>query len=278
VHPVVLLPLFACVLAPDPPGVKTTSKVDKVGTHLRATLTIETARSKGERVLEAESCEALVRSAAVVVAMAATPQRVEEEEEPAEPAPPPPAPAPVAPAQSEHDSPAPARVEKTRFVARAESIADTAMLPSVVAGGGIALGLDALERLHVEAHASMFGTAEGRLDDGRGATFSLLSTGARGCWALTRGIEVAPCAGIEVMRLSATGFGAATTTKGDAVVVAPEGLLTLRVAISGPLAIRAGAGALAPISRQSFVITGRGSIHEVPVVSFRGFVGPEVLF
>ncbi len=263
-------------LPPDPPGVKTRARIEKIGSHYRATLDIESARSRGERVLEAESCEALAKSAAVVVAMAVAPER--EEPEASEPAPPPP-PAPAQPAADDRDRVTPPSRDRGAHVGlRVEAVADSAMMPSLAPGGGIALGLDPIERLHLELHGAIFAAQEGRVDAERGATFSLFSAGARACWALTRGVEIAPCAGVAIDRLGAAAFGAQKVGDGSAIVVAPEGLVALRLPIAGPIDLRAGIGALAPISRQSFVITARGTVHEVPAIAIRGFLGPEVHF
>lgn len=263
-------------LPPDPPGVKTHARIEKVGSRYRATLDIESARSRGERVLEADSCEALAKSAAVVVAMAVAPEQ--EEAAPKKDAPPSPPPAPEE-EPVDRDVPSP-REERTpaRVGIRAEAVADSAMMPSLAAGGGIAIGLDPIERLHLEVHGAVFAEQEGRVDAERGATFSLLSAGARACWALTRGVEIAPCVGIAIDRLAATGFGAQKVADGSAIVVVPEGLVAARFPLAGPIAVRAGVGVLAPMSRQSFVITARGTIHEVPAIAVRGFIGPEVRF
>lgn len=262
-------------LPPDPPGVKTRASIEKVGTRYRATLDIESARSRGERVLEADSCEALAKAAAVVVAMAVAPDREDTKPKAEETA----APAPIEERPVDRDV-APRREERApaRFALRADAVADSAMMPGLAAGLGVALGLEPIERLHLELHGALFAEQEGRVDAGRGATFTLLSGGARACWALTRGVEIAPCAGLDVGRLGATGFGAQRVADGGAVVVAPEGLVALRVPLAGPIGLRAGLGVLAPISRQSFVITARGTIHEVPAITVRGFLGPEVRF
>lgn len=266
----------------DPPGVKTRARIEKVGARYRATLEIETTRSRGERVLEADTCEALARSSAVVVAMAVAPDRERAADE-AKPEPPAAAPAPARPAEeakpAERDGVPKKEGDSSPSVAlRAEGVADTAMLPSLGVGGGVGLGVHATTRLRFEAHASLFAEQEGRVDGDRGARFSLFTAGARACWSITRDVEIAPCAGLAIGAVGATGFGAQRVGDGTAVVVAPEVLLAFRVPVAGPLALAAGAGVLAPLSRESFVITGRGTVHEIPAVTFRGFLGPEVRF
>jgi hypothetical protein len=266
----------------DPPGVKTHAKIEKVGARYRATLDIETARSRGERVLEAESCEALARSTAVVVAMAVAPERDEPSEEPKKEEPPPPAPAPAAPLveerKPERDRTLRTQSESTPVTLRVEAAADSALLPAVAIGGGLAVGVRATEKLRFEARAAMFGRQEERAFDDRGATFSLASGGARACYALTRDVEVSPCLGIDISAVGASGFGAARVGDGTAWVVSPEALVAVRLRLGGPISLLAAGGVLAPLSRETFVITGRGTVHEVPAVLGRAFFGPEVHF
>lgn len=268
----------AASMPPDPPGVRTHARIEKVGPRYRATLDIESARSRGERVLEADSCDALARSAAVVVAMAVAPDR-DDSPPPAVVTPAPP-PEPMALDQDLGHVP-PARNApdaRTRVAIRAQAVADSGRMPTTAGGGGVAIGIDPLARLHLEIFGALFAEQDGRIDAERGATFSLLTAGARACWALTRGVEIAPCVGLDVGRLAATGFGAQKVADGAAIVVAPEALVAARFPLAGAFGIRAGLGVLAPMSRQSFVITARGTIHEVPALALSGFVGPEVRF
>jgi hypothetical protein len=155
---------------------------------------------------------------------------------------------------------------------------DAGMLPSAAFGGGLAVGLDAYDRLHVELSGSIFASQETKIDVDRGATFSLVSGGARACWALTRGISFAPCLGAEIVRVTGKGFGAARVSEEDAWTVAPEAAFTLRVPITRGLALRAGLGALVPVSRRAFVIAPYGALHEPSPVAVRAFLGPEVHF
>jgi hypothetical protein len=81
-----------------------------------------------------------------------------------------------------------------------------------------------------------------------------------------------------VSAITATGVGAKSVSDGTAYLFAPEALLSFRVPLAGPVSLSAAAGVLLPLSRESFVITGRGTVHEVPAIAARGFVGPEVHF
>ena len=91
----------------------------------------------------------------------------------------------------------------------------------------------------------------------------------------TYGIEglfmVTMLAGVILVLRGVTGLGTAG-------ILAPEALLAFRAPLAGPGGQVAAAGLLVPLSRETFVITGRGTIHEVPAIALRAFAGPEVRF
>jgi hypothetical protein len=256
--------------------VRARGRAERVDDHWRLALDIETTSSRGERTLEAPTCDALASSAAVVIAMSVAP--------PSPAAAPPAPPAMAAPAPA----PAPDRVTESprpdeppsRFLVRGQVIGDAGTLPSTAIGGGLAFGVRIIRELTVEAGANLFASQDGTVDasPARGASFTLLTAGVRGCWSLTRRIELAPCLGIDVERLSASGFGAAKVADATSVTWSPEALLALRLPIAGPIALRAGLGALLPMSRQSFVINAAGTVHRADAVAFRAWTGPEVQF
>lgn len=270
---------------PETTAVRANGRVTKSGTKYRLELAIEGGSSKGERVLEADSCDALATSAAVVIAMSVAPQR----DEPAEPSPQPPAAAaapapspPPKPTPPDHDasparpSPLPARGTITL---RPDVVVDGGLMPSFAVGGGGAIGLNVGRALHVEAHGAAFASQDAHAANAdEGGSFSLFAGGARACWAVTARVEISPCAGVVVARLGATGFGAAKVGDGEAVTWGPEAGASVLVPIAGPVGVRAGAFAFLPISRRSFVITAVGEVHQPAAVAARGFVGPEVRF
>ncbi len=251
-------------------------RVERVADHWRLALDIETTSSHGERTLEAPTCDALATSAAVVIAMSVAP-----------PAPTPtptlaPAPAPApAPAGPDRVTEQPTRPEaRPRFLARGHLIGDSGTLPGTALGGGLAFGARVIGDLSVEASANRFASQDGTVGGtpARGASFTLLAAGLRACWSLTRRVELAPCVGIDVERLSASGFGAAKVSDASAVTWSPEALLAVGLPIAGPISLRAGLGALLPMSRQAFVINAVGTVHRPEVVAFRAWAGPEVRF
>lgn len=261
------LRLLVVARVPQDAAVRARGRVEHVGELYRLELDVETASGRGERALEAPTCEALASSAAIVIAMSAAAVvagpvrgRTHEEE--------------VAPAT-------PAAPPAARFLVRGQIIDDSGTLPSLGVGGGLAFGVRIAADVRVEVNANAFGAQDGRVagtSPARGASFVLLTAGLRACWSLTRRIEVAPCLGIELDRLAGTGFGAAQNEGATALAWLPEALLTLFVPAAGPLGLRAGIGGGVPMSRQSFVITSAGSVHRPAVVAVRAWIGPEMSF
>ena len=254
-------------VAPRVPGdavVRARGRVEHLADQWRLTLDIETPSSRGERTLEAPTCDALASSAAVVIAMSATPA---------------PAPAP-APAPDRVTDPTSPDRNDARFLVRGQLIGDSGTLPSTAVGGGLAFGMRILPALSVEAGGSLFAPQDGTVGGtpARGASFALLAANVRACVSLTRRIELAPCLGIDVERLSATGFGAAKVSEASSLTWSPEATLAVRFPIAGPISVRGGFGALLPMSRQSFVINAAGPVHQPAIVALRAWAGPEVRF
>ena len=268
-------------LPPDA-AVRARGRVDKRAGRYHLTLEITTASSRGERALDAATCEALASSAAVVIAISAaptTPDPAPSSSSPPPP-PPPPLPPPLPPSDRPSEIASPADSAAPRLLARAHIAGDAGLLPRAAVGGGLAIGFLALRSLSVEAGANLWAPQDGTVPGAPtlGASFALFSADARACLALTRGIELAPCLGIEVARISASGFGAAKLADASALTWGPEALLTGRLAIAGPVSVRIGLGAFVPISRQSFVINAAGTVHRPGAVALRTWAGPEVRF
>jgi hypothetical protein len=280
---------------PADAAVRARGRVEKRAGRYRLALDIATASSRGERTLDASTCEALASSAAVVIAISVAPASAPDDEPAPAPASAPasasaPAPAPAAlptvtaPSPSTDRAttppPHPADESPSRFLVRAHVVGDAGLLPSATVGGGLAFGVMFLRDLSIEANANLWASQDGTVGGTptRGASFGLFSAGARACWALTHGIEVAPCLGVEIARLSASGFGAVKVSDASAVTWGPEALLAGRLPVYGPISIRAGIGAFLPMSRQSFVINAAGTVHRPEPVAFRTWAGPEVRF
>lgn len=257
---------------PGASAVRARGRVERAtSSSWRLALDIETPSSRGERTLEAPTCDALASSAAVVIAMSIAP--------PPE-APPAPTLASSAPDRAaEQPAPTPSPALAKRFLVRGHLIGDTGTLPKAALGGGLALGVRVVRDLSLEATANLFAAQDATVDGTtRGASFTLLSAGLRACWSLSRRVELTPCLGVAVDRTSATGFGAARVTDASSLTWSPEALLALGIPVAGPLAVRAGLGAQAAMSRQSFVINAFGTVHRADAVALRAWLGPEVRF
>lgn len=276
---------------PADAAVRARGRVDKRGGRYRLALDIATASSRGERTLDASTCDALASSAAVVIAMSVAPVPARDEEAtaaeadaPATTAAPATEPAGAAPSTTPdrpHEAPARRDAERpSRLLVRAHVAGDAGLLPAAAAGGGLAVGVIVARDLSIELNANLFGSQDGTVGGtpSRGASFDLFAGGARACWALTHGIELAPCAGVEVARIAASGFGAATVSDAESITWGPEALLAARIPVAGPLAVRVGIGGFVPMSRQSFVINAAGTVHQPSAVALRTWAGPEVRF
>lgn len=289
---------------PDDATVHARGRVEKRGGRYRLALDIATSSSRGERALEASTCEALASSAAVVIAMSVAPASARDDEAAAAAAAsmtttateatatnsgaavpaPPPAPAsapPVTPAPDRGATPPRRSGEReARFSIRAHVAGDAGLLPAAAVGGGLALGVVVLRDLSLEAGADFYASQDATVSGspGRGASFQLLAASARACWTLTHGIEVAPCAGVEVVRIAGSGFGAVKVADAESLTWGPEAVLTARLPVAGPLSLRLGLGGFVPMSRQSFVINASGTVHQPGAVALRTWLGPEVRF
>jgi hypothetical protein len=249
----------------------------------RYQLTLE-IQSKGERVLEAPTCEAIASSAAVVLAMSFDPPAPTAQ--PVSEAPASAAREPNANAPERATRPREASSFRRAFHARLHAIGDVGMLPAFGAGGGLAIGFEPVSSVYVEMTGNLWGSQDGTLSDtARGAAFRLTTAGARGCWVLSRPLVLAPCVGAEVMVLSAHGFGANRPSDVTAVAWAPDATFILGVPLGTRFMLRAGVGLALPTSRQAFVIASGTSpdvidsvVHRPASVAARGWLGPEIVF
>lgn len=305
--------LRARVLSCLPAGadVRARGAVERTSRRYRLRLEIEAAAgngARGERVLEAASCDELASAAAAVLAMSqasvavtpASPPALASTSPPASANAPLPEPPPIVstPVRTPASAPDAAEVsperpplrassrskmaENWRVSARVQGIVDAGTLPVASAGGGIAVGVAPTPNLLLEVAGNAWIAQDGRLDGdtSRGATFELYAASARGCITVARpaSIALAPCVGVEVARLAATGFGAVKVADVTAVTWAPEGAVLASVPLVGPVSARVGLGAAIPIARRSFVITSSGTVHTPAAVALRAWFGPEVRF
>lgn len=247
------------------PRLRVRARVTREGDTARLVLAVG---ESGERVMEAPTCDALAASAAVVVGMSIR------EAAPVEAA-------PVAPVERPREAPPPAPTEpRTSLRVRVEGGVDVGTLPVAAPGGGLALGV-AGRRLSGEVAVTAFASqrATSSLDPSRGADFGMLAASLRACWAVGAGaVEVAPCLGARVARITGQGLGARRVEEGAGLAGGPEVGLAVRAPLGRVLAIRAGASVAVPIGAQAFVITALGTVHEPSAVTVQAAIGPEVSF
>lgn len=268
-------------------------RVEQTDRGERWSVTIQTTRAgitSAERRLQASSCAALADATAVVLALAMVPdERAAEPATAPAPAPlPARAPAPASPgvavvkpsktAASEHE--VAARDPYTHALAASASLAtDATSLPAPAVGGraGVAWTPDAAR---IELAGTYYSYQSKTTDTSQaGAKLTLLTAGARGCWALLRGpVELSPCAGADLDIVRASGFGARANYDASAAWISAAAGALVRVPVGSWLALRAHADATAPLARPRFVVEGDGAVHQPSTFGLRGAIGAELLF
>ena len=247
----------------------------------RWSVTIRTKRAgvaSADRRLDASSCAALADATAVILSLALVPPAPAPAPVPA----PAPAPAPVPPparAPAPDRSPSDLSAYAHPLAVSASVATDATTLPSPAVGGHAAIAF-LPGRARIEVAGGYF--AEQSQTTGTslaGATFTLLSTGVRGCWAIVReDVELSPCAGADVQVMSARGFGAARNYDASAAWMSVSGGALLRIPLTSWVALRAQVDAIVPLSRPSFVVEGDGAVHRPAGLGARAGIGAELLF
>ncbi len=279
------------------------------GTDERFHLDLELERegSTSRRTLDAQSCQTLADTTALLIALSYDPEALERagapppEPVPQAPVPPPPpepfpAPAPttavvgplLAPIVLPPPPPRPGAKRTTfGFRARLGATFGVADMPDPHAGmtGAVALRVDAyVVEGAFELGIGSTGTLDGRPD--AGADFTLATGILRGCRVLApfwpryprkQGApELEGCVGIELGSLAGEGFGVQDPERGEALWAAPRVDARLGVGVIGPLSLGVEVGAAFPIDRRRFVITGGDTtlvVHEPgPVAGRLAFV------
>jgi hypothetical protein len=272
--------------------------VSRIGGRYRLVLHVQSARAQGERTLDADTCDVVAESAAVIIAMSGTswatagvgPEEASllgsaapTEEPTPEPqvAPPvqPPAPdRPAAASEPVHREPlpGPARVRLLPFASL-----DVGSLPSAAIGGGVGVGVAITDRLTVGAAGALWTQRDGTLQENtqQGAEFDLVTGGLRGCYAVTRGrFELSPCALAGIAWSKGRGFGAVHVSEASAAWVSVGAGVQWRWEMTRALALALELDALVSTSRPTFVILAAGTVHQPGAVVGRVLFGPEVRF
>jgi len=276
------------------------------GFRLRLELKQSQARAS-ERKLEGTSCETLIETAALLIAIAHDPSAVVERRpapliaEPPPPAPPAPAPplaAPVAPPSAvppwAWTRPAPPRAPLALgLLVRAGPLFGVGDLPGPHAGFAVGAALR-LSAYRIDA-AFELGAGSAKTLDARpdaGADFVRLAGVLRGCRVIvpldggawprpSLGLDLSGCLGIELGSLSGEGFGVSNPARGSALWAAPRVDLRLGLGAVGPLGFAADVGLAVPVDPRRYVLRGGEDaavvvVHEPAVVAGRAAIMAEI--
>ena len=221
------------------------------------------AAEPSRRSLDAASCEAVSRAAALLIALAIRTR--------AAPPSPPPAPRPA---------PEPARVLHARGFLGLLTLADFGAIPAATLGVGITGGVR-WPQLQLESTVAYFAprstSAADRADVG--ARFELGTAGARACTPLTvTAVWLAPCLGAGVDWVRARGFGALVTRRPSTWdLIARLGLLG-GWDISSIISARVEVEGVLPLARPEFEVDGVGDVFRRSPVGVRTALGLQLQF
>lgn len=227
----------------------------------------------GVRTLRASSCAELEEALAIAIVVAIGDGKSPETSTDDAPSPAPemdPAPEPVnTPDTPSPDAPAPApQSVAPKLTAAAWAIADSGSLPASALGAALGVGLS-WRSLELRAMGTFLPEREGKLiaADPRspGVSIGLLAGGAVGCLPValqSSSLGMAVCAGAELGQLSGSGTRVTQPYQRRALWAAARVELATRLALGQtPLALELLATALAPITRDQFILKDLGEIH-----------------
>ena len=241
---------------------------------LRLDTTVDDA--VGHRDLEGDSCWAVANATALVLALTIDPNAAAR----ALPTPPPePSPPPSAPASEASVAVAarPAEEAPLQPFLRVFGGAVVALLPAPTPLAGLAAGI---RRTWFDVELSTLASLESRAQaperPGAGGYFRVLAFGVRGCARATTvdsPIALRLCAGGEVERIDARGYGVELPGTGGATLVAALGaaVASLRLASRVDIAFEL-IGTARPYHPE-FVLTRVGNVFAVPTASAVGAIG-----
>ncbi len=236
---------------------------------------LTTARQgiSGERVLEANACEAVAHASALILLLTVDPSRA------VGPAPPSAAPAPPPAPPTSHPPSPPA------LALLVGATIDRGTLPSL--SPGVAAGVAWLSRpLRIEINGAWWASSTATLAGSTaGGTFQLITAGVRACVALpAAAFEIGPCASFDLASIHAEGFGASTfisSLSGNSmwgnVGVGGDAFW----AAFGRFGLRLRADGLIPTARPRFVVLlpdQSAPVHRASALGVRALVGAEMRF
>jgi hypothetical protein len=264
----------------------------------RSELVIEIGTAKGERLLEAQTCEGVASAAALIIAIAietgAPPAPPSVPVPVAVPVPVPvPVPAPVImPAERPltPTSPVDSLPRDAKLLLALAGVVDSGTLPSLAPGLEASIGGSygtSIWRGRITAAGEYFASETAGVTDGarpgEGGRFTLLSLSGRACVSRTVStFDLGPCLGGEVDAMSGEGVDSTTTTTGHGQWGALSGSAFGAWHPIGPLAVFLRLDAIVPLARPNFVLmegpSTAISVHHPAVISPRAALGIELRF
>jgi hypothetical protein len=228
---------------------------------------------RSSRVFEAASCDDLVDTAALAIALAIAPEQT------AAGTPEPPrgaGPADAlssAPSSSGDAAGAGSGAPSLRGFAAADALVESGALPRPSPGVAVRAGV-LLGALSLAAQGALFGAQTLGVAPDQNVEFELLAAGVRGCWRLR---ETPPrlnaCAGAEAGRYRGIGLGLTPARQVRDLWLAAGAALDAEWPLGPALAVELRAEPMLPLLRKQYTVNGRDDVHAPDVVSARLYLG-----
>jgi hypothetical protein len=253
--------------------------IDAQGDGWLLTIEIVERGQRLTRLISARRCEDLADAAAVAIGLALERQRSESTAGIAArsgnspslaPAPPGGEPSPGVPDASTE----PAQdTSGYVFALGADAVIDVNSLPSVAPGLSLHARLSR-ERLRLALYGTYLPPSELAVREGQAVEFSLLTGGARACYALLPGaVTTAACGSVEAGQYSADGGGLRAARRAANPWVAPAAGLELDAPLWSTLAAELRADALLPLVRKQYAVNETELVYRPPALALRFYVG-----
>jgi hypothetical protein len=244
---------------------------------------------RSSRLFEAASCDDLVDTAALAIALAIAPEQAAGITPPAgqaegaanaaagTPEPPPGAGSAdalsSAPSSSGGAAAAGSGLPSLRGFAAADVLVESGALPRPSPGVAVRAGV-LLGALSLGAQGALFGAQTLDVAPDQNVEFELLAAGVRGCWRLR---ETPPrlnaCAGAEAGRYRGIGLGLTPARRVRDLWLAAGAALDAEWPLGPALAVELRAEPMLPLLRKQYTVNGRDDVHAPDVVSARLYLG-----
>lgn len=273
--------------------------VDETADGFRVRLTTRIDGEQGARQLDGPTCTSIANAVALILALSYDPDGiVAEPAGPSEIGPDGAGTATTAPVDAKKQPPASNRKEPTEDREPKDGNAeepedeepwlggavaalvsgDIGALPVPTVGFGGAAGLQ-VGWMRIELAGRYWLPQSETLASGAGGNFELATGELRGCPGYTwKPVTVGGCAGVELGRIAAEGFGVDRSEEASAFWAAARlgGLVSVEVV--GPLALRLDLGVAIPFDRPRWVLDRVGLVDQPAPVTARGETGAELRF